>query len=141
MDWVLLAGRIAFAALFIPSGIQGHVLDRSTSVPYARAMGAPLPELSVPVSGLAIAAAGILVVLGIWVDLASLVLAASVLGFAYWMHAFWKVDDPQMRAMQRAHFMKNVAIAGAALGLFYLFNQFGPAIGLTIGDGRLFGKL
>jgi uncharacterized membrane protein YphA (DoxX/SURF4 family) len=141
MDWVLLVARIMFVATFVQAGLMFHVGQRRMAAEYARSQGAPLPELGVPLSGIAIAVAGILVALGLWVDLAALVLAANVLVFAYWMHAFWKLDDPQMRANQQAHFMKNIAMAGGALALFYLFNQFGPAIGLTIGDGRLFGRL
>jgi putative oxidoreductase len=94
--------------------------------------GAPLPELTVPLTGIAIAAAGVLIVIGLWVDLAALVIAAFLLSTAYFMHAFWKVADPQEKQMEQVHFMKDVALAGAALALFSLFQQFGEAIGITI---------
>jgi uncharacterized membrane protein YphA (DoxX/SURF4 family) len=141
MDWVLLAGRILFAATFVQAGVMLHLGRRRMATEYARSQGVPLADLGVPLTGVLIAVGGTLIALGLWVDLAALVVAANVLAFAYWMHAFWKLDDPQMRANQQAHFMKNVAMVGGALALFYLFNQFGPAIGLTIGDGRLFGPL
>jgi putative oxidoreductase len=86
----------------------------------------------VPLTGIAIAAAGVLIVIGLWVDLAALVIAAFLLSTAYFMHAFWKVADPQEKQMEQVHFMKDVALAGAALALFSLFQQFGEAIGITI---------
>jgi putative oxidoreductase len=77
-------------------------------------------------------------VLGIWVDLAALVLAANVFAFAFFIHAFWKVEDPQQRQMEQTQFMKDSALGGAALILFYLFQQFGEEIGLVIGPAALF---
>jgi hypothetical protein len=41
------------------------------------------------------------------------------------------------RANQQAHFLKNASMAGACLIAFYLFEQFGHQIGLTLG-GPLF---
>jgi putative oxidoreductase len=138
VDWVLLIGRILFVAIFVMSGLTFHIMGRAVAVPYSRSMGAPFPELMVPLTGLAIAGAGILVVLGIWVDLAALVLAANVFAFAFFIHAFWKVEDPQQRQMEQTQFMKDSALGGAALILFYLFQQFGEEIGLVIGPAALF---
>jgi putative oxidoreductase len=138
MDWVLLIGRILFAVNFIVAGLGFHVRQRVMATEYARSQGAPLPELTVPGSGIVIAVAGVMVILGFWVDLAALALAANVLAFAYWMHAFWKLEDPAERANQMAHFFKNVQVAGAALILFFLFYEFGEAIDLTLGDPALF---
>jgi putative oxidoreductase len=132
MDWVLLIGRILFASIFIISGIMAHLVQRQASAAYARSLGAPAPELLTPLSGIAIIAAGVMIVLGLWVDLAALVIIAFLLLMAYYMHAFWKIEDPQMAANQMAQFMKNIALVGGALILFYLFLEFGEEIDLTI---------
>jgi putative oxidoreductase len=132
VDWLLLLGRIVFAQLFIASGIAAHLQQRRQSTEYARSLGAPAPDLLVPLSGVWIIVAGVMIVLGIWVDLAALMLIAFLLPIAFFMHAFWKVDDPQMRIVQLSQFQKNVALSGASLVLFYLFQQFGEGIGLTI---------
>jgi putative oxidoreductase len=132
VDWVLLLGRILFGGLFVLSGVMFHLLKREMAVEYTRAKGAPLPELSAPLTGVAIAVAGSFVIIGLWVDLAALVIAAFLFSTAYWMHAFWKVDDPMERQMEQTHFNKDVALAGGALILFYLFQQAGDAIDLTI---------
>jgi hypothetical protein len=55
------------------------------------------------------------------------------------MHAFWKEEDPQMKAIQQSQFLKNVALGGAALILFYAYNQLQGAADLSITD-PLFGR-
>jgi putative oxidoreductase len=132
MDWVLLAARILYAPIFIWSGLAFHLGKREMAVGYARAKGAPLPELTVPLTGIAIAVAGVFIIIGLWVDLAALVIVAFLLPTAYFMHAFWKVVDPQEKAMEQTQFTKDVALAGGGLVLFYLFQQAGNSIGITI---------
>jgi uncharacterized membrane protein YphA (DoxX/SURF4 family) len=137
MDVVFLAGRILFAVLFLSSGLTVHMSRQG--VGYARAYGAPAPELMVPLSGAAIVAGGLAVALGIWADLGALILAAFVLSIAPIMHAFWKEEDEQMKGIQQAQFMKNIALAGAALIVFYAYNQLQGAADLSITD-PLFGR-
>ena len=132
MDWVLLLGRILFGILFIGSGVMFHLVQRETATAYARAKGAPLPELSVPLTGIAIIVAGAMVIVGLWVDVAALVIAAFLFVTAYIMHGYWKVEDPQERVMEQTQFQKDVALGGAALIVFYLYQQFGEATGIAI---------
>lgn len=138
MDVVLLIGRILFVSVFIVSGATVHLLKWRDGVAYARMKNVPAPELLVPASGVMAVVGGILVALGLWADLGALLLAAFVFPVAFWMHAFWTVDDPMQRAMEQAHFLKDVALGGAALALFALFQQFGADIGLTLGPTALF---
>jgi uncharacterized membrane protein YphA (DoxX/SURF4 family) len=137
MEVVFLIGRILFGMLFVMSGLTVHM--GREGVEYARAYGAPAPALMVPLSGAVIVAGGLSVALGIWADLGALLLAAFVLSIAPIMHAFWKEDDEQMKAIQMAQFMKNVALAGAALIVFYAYNQLQGAADLSITD-PLFGR-
>jgi putative oxidoreductase len=132
MDWVLLIGRLLYAPVFIVSGLAFHLGKREMAVGYARMKGAPMPELTVPLTGVAIAVAGVMIIVGLWVDLAALVIAVFLLVTAYFMHGFWTVEDPQERMMEQVQFQKDVALAGAALILFYLFQQFGDSIGIAI---------
>lgn len=138
MDWVLLIGRVIFVAVFVFSGLTVHLLKWRDGVAYARMKNVPAPELLVPFSGLMAVAGGVLVALGTWADLGALLLAAFIFPVAVGMHAFWKVDDPMQRMGEQAHFMKDFALGGAALALFALFQQFGDAIGLTLGPTALF---
>ena len=120
MDVVFLIARILFVLMFVMSGMFHF---RKESVEYARAYGAPLPGLLVPLSGLTIVAGGLMVGLGVLADIGALIMAAFVLLIAPIVHAFWKEKDEQMRQIQLSQFMKNVSIAGGALVIFWVYNQ------------------
>jgi putative oxidoreductase len=132
MDWVLLLGRVLFAALFVNAGVGFHIRQRKMAAGYARTMGAPAPDLTVVLTGIQILVAGLMIILGVWVDLAALLVIAFLIPTNYWMHAFWKMDDPEQKQMNMTHFWKNTALIGGALILFYLYQQFGDEIGLNI---------
>jgi len=136
MEVVALIGRLIFVAMFLNSGVN-HFRRRETMTAYARSAGGPAPELMVPATGVIIFVGGALIAVGLWPDLGALLLAAFLLPVAYYMHAFWKVEDPQMRTMQETHFWKNVSLAGASITLFALFAACGDDIGLMAG-GPLF---
>lgn len=137
MDWLLLLGRILFALLFVNSGFAFHLRQRAMAIGYAKSMGAPAPEVTVVLTGVQIVVAGLMIVLGLWVDLAALLVIAFLVPTNYWMHPFWKMDDPAQKVLNQTHFFKNTALIGGALILFYLYQQFGSEIGLSI-DPALF---
>ena len=140
MDVVFLIGRILFASLFVMSGFQAHLGEGGKQGrEYARSLGAPAPDLLVPLSGISIIVGGALIALGIWADLGALFIIGFLLGITPVMHAFWKVEDEQMRQIQSAMFFKNTALLGAALIIFYIYNQ-GQDLDLSITDA-LFGRI
>src|SRR5439155_1867522 len=115
MDVVFLVGRILFALIFIFSGLMGHLAEARQTAAYARSQGAPAPELMVPLSGAVILVGGVSVALGAWADVGALLVAAFAFSVAFFMHAFWREKDPMQQQNQMAHFMKNMALTGAAL--------------------------
>jgi uncharacterized membrane protein YphA (DoxX/SURF4 family) len=139
MDWVILIGRVLFIGVFLISGLTVHLLQRRQGVEYARMKGVPFPELLVPFSGLMAVGGAVLVALGLWADLGALLLVLFIFPVAFGMHAFWKESDATARMMEQVQFTKDVALGGAALALFGLFQQFGDEIGLTLGPTSLFG--
>lgn len=132
MDLVFLLGRILFVPLFVLSGLGFHFTQQA--VEYARANGGPAPELTVPLSGVAMIAGAISVALGLWADLGALVLVATLVPVTYYMHAFWRVDDPQERQMQQTNFFKNVGLIGGALIIFWLYAE-AVDLPLSLTDG------
>ena len=138
MDLVFLIGRILFGVLFVYSGF-GHFAASEAMQGYARQQGAPAPALTVPLTGAVILVSGLAVILGVFADLAALLIAGFLFLTAFIMHAFWKVQDPQARQMEQIQFSKDLALAGAALVLFYAFNQLQDDAGLSITD-PLFGR-
>lgn len=137
MDVVELVGRILFSLIFILSGV-GHFAQREQMVGYSKMKGVPAAELMVPLTGLMILAGGVMVAAGIYADLGALILVAFLLPTAYLMHAFWKETDPMQKMVENAMFMKDVALAGAALFFFYVFKEAGSeGLELTL-TGSLF---
>jgi putative oxidoreductase len=135
VDWFILIGRIVFVLVFVMSGLTLHLLKWRDGAAYARQYG--VPAVLVPLSGLMAVGGGVLLALGLWPDLGALLIAAFVFPVAFWMHGFWKVQDPMMRMNDQAHFMKDTALGGAALAFFGFFQQFGDEVGLTL-TGPLF---
>jgi putative oxidoreductase len=139
MDWVFLAGRILFAIIFVNSGFVGHILNRKGSVEHARHSHLPLPELSVVASGAVMAAGSVMIVLGAWGDLGALLIAGFLAFATPVMHAYWRQSDPMARQLHQINFLKNVALFGGALVLFYVWNQLQGAAGLSLTD-PFFGR-
>ncbi|TWF94484.1 DoxX family protein [Saccharopolyspora dendranthemae] len=59
--------------------------------------------------------AGALLALGKFPRLASLLLAGSIVPTTLAAHRFWEQDDPQQRAEQQIHFLKNLGLLGGVL--------------------------
>jgi putative oxidoreductase len=140
MDVLFLLGRILFSLLFVSSGFMAHLGEGGKQGrEYARSLGAPNPDLLVPLSGIVIIAGGLMIATGIWADLGALLVIGFLIGITPIMHAFWKVEDQQMQQIQSAMFFKNVALLGAALIIFWIYNQ-GQDLDLSITDA-LFGRI
>jgi putative oxidoreductase len=129
-DEVLLLGRILFSLVFLGSGI-GHLTQTEGSAQYAAYKKVPSAKLAVQVSGVLMILGAAAVILGIWMDLAGLLLAILVLVMAFMMHRFWEETDPQTKQVEMAQFMKNVSIAGAGL----IIATFSFGVPYTITDG------
>ncbi|HZB23731.1 MAG TPA: DoxX family protein [Gaiellaceae bacterium] len=132
MEWLLLLGRILFAFQFVSAGWSFHLRQRQMAIGYSKMMGAPAPEITVVLTGIQLIVAGLMIVVGFWVDLAALLVIAFLIPTNYFMHPFWKIDDPEQKVMQSTQFWKNTALIGGALILFFLYQQYGEDIGLNI---------
>ena len=132
MDVIDIIGRVMFAAVFWQNGYR-QLAQRQNMVAYAKSFGAPVPEFSVPFTGVVMLAGGTMLVLGIWPDVAALALAAFLIAAAFIAHRYWEHEDFGMRANQEAHFMKNIALAGACLVFFAVYSQFEDALTHLVG--------
>jgi len=111
-------GRILFAWIFILSGIA-HLTQAQAMSQYAAMFKVPQPKAAVIVSGLMILFGGLSILLGVAVNLGAALLVLFLVPVAIYMHPFWGVSDPMQAATQRAHFLKNLSLAGAALLICY----------------------
>ncbi|MGP4018503.1 DoxX family protein [Saccharopolyspora sp. 5N708] len=73
------------------------------------------PETLVRIDGAVKIGAGTLLAIGKFPRLAALLLAGSIVPTTLVGHAFWEIDDPERRANEQAHFLKNVGLLGGLL--------------------------
>lgn len=116
MPYAALAGRVLYSAIFIMT-FAGHFSQEV--IGYAVQKGVPLASLAVPLSGVIALAGALSVLLGYRARLGAWLLALFLVPVTIMMHNFWTIQDPMMAQMDQAHFMKNIAILGAALLIAY----------------------
>jgi putative oxidoreductase len=126
MNAVLAIGRILFAFIFVSSGVMGHLMKLDAMTAYAKYKKLPAAKLSVIVSGLMITVGGIFVALGIYADLGALLLVIFLIPTAFIMHNFWAETDPTAKQSEMSAFLKDIALAGAALIIFVLVGRHTP---------------
>lgn len=120
-EWLFLAGRILFSAVFVFSGL-GHFMQLDEMTEYAAQKGVPAPKLMIVVTGVVLLLGGLSILFWTQVIVGAWLLAGFLLLAAFTVHDFWAVEDPQQAQVEMQQFMKNVALAGAAI-VFYVAVQ------------------
>ena len=103
--------RLLMAGIFIHGGWTafkepGHRTEQ------AEKLGLPKAERLVRANGLAMAAGGGALALGIVPRAAAAGLIASLVPTTLAGHRFWEEEDPQARRMQLTQFLKNLGLIG-----------------------------
>ena len=124
MDLILVIGRILFGGFFLMSGIN-HFTKLEAMTGYAKYKKLPAAKLGVLISGLMLVIGGITIILGYYADLGALLLAIFLVLAAVIFHNFWKETDATAKQNEMLGFMKDMALAGAALILFALVVKHG----------------
>jgi len=109
-------GRALFALIFITS-IFSHF--SGATIAYASAHGVPLAGIVVPLTGILALVGGVMVLLGYRARFGAFLLLVFLVPITLIMHDFWSVSDPQAAQLQKAMFLKNTAMVGAALFIMY----------------------
>jgi putative oxidoreductase len=118
MDIVWLAGRVLVSLVFITSGIS-HLKNLGHTAQAAAASGMPAPKLLALLASLFSLFGGLGVLLGFRTEIGAVLLLLFLVPVTLTMHPFWKYADPMELANHKAHFMKNIALIGAALFILY----------------------
>jgi putative oxidoreductase len=116
MKYAVLAGRQLFSLIFI---VASAAHFDGQAIVAATAHGVPWPEVLVPLSGLIALLGGISILLGFQVRIGALLLMIFLIPVTVVMHNFWSVSDPMTLLIQKAMFMKNLAMLGGALVISY----------------------
>lgn len=127
MDLILVIGRILFGGFFLMSGIN-HFTKLEAMTGYAKYKKLPAAKLGVLISGLMLVIGGLSVILGYYVDLGAILLAIFLVLAAVIFHNFWKESDATAKQNEMLGFMKDMALAGAALILFALVMKHGTEL-------------
>ena len=136
MNAVFLIARILFVFMFLLSAM-GHLTKSEAMAGYAKFKGAPGGKFGVIASGITMGLGALMILLGVYGDLGSLLVLVTLLPISYFMHAYWKEADAQAKQADQIQFNKNVGLIGGALALFLLFAVTNANLGLTI-TGPLF---
>jgi uncharacterized membrane protein YphA (DoxX/SURF4 family) len=119
MPYLFLAGRVLFASFFLNSA-WGHFRNADMMAGYSAAKGVPAPKLAVLGTGALLLLGGLGIILGVWVQWALLCLIVFLVPVTFMMHAYWKATDPAARMNERMNFLRNVALLGAVLMLYFV---------------------
>jgi putative oxidoreductase len=114
-------GRVLFTLIFIVSA--PHLIS-GAAVGAARQHGVPLPSLAVPVAGILALVGGLSLAVGYRGRIGAWLLVLFLVPVTMFMHAFWGESNPATVQAQQIEFLKNVALAGAAL--FFAYFGAGP---------------
>jgi putative oxidoreductase len=115
-DVVLLLGRLAFAALFLPSGVQ-KLFNFGAFEASMAAKGLPFPEIWSVLAVATEAGGGLLLLIGLEARWIALLMVAFVIMATATTHRFWEFEGAARRG-QEVNFYKNIAIIGGLLFLY-----------------------
>src|SRR5499427_1689654 len=121
MRILYVVGRVLFALIFIVAAPRHFTAE---GIKHAAELGVPLAALCVPISGVMALAGGLSVASGYRAQWGAWLLVAFLVPVTMMMHGFWRLHDPEAVHIQQAMFVKNIALAGAAL----LLAQISPTL-------------
>lgn len=119
MEFVFLIGRLIFGGFFILNGIN-HFTQKKGMAQYAQSKHIPSPEFAVTFSGAILFVSGVSIALGIFTSIALFGLIVFLFITSFTMHAFWKDTDPTAKMNNNINFMKNMALLGACLMMYFI---------------------
>ncbi|MCE7987708.1 MAG: DoxX family protein [Caldilinea sp. CFX5] len=113
-NFAAFVGRLVVGGFYLYYGIN-NVVDFAGMAGYAAFKGVPLPGLAVIVGAILLILGGLSLLTGYRPTLGIAVLVIFLLPVTMLMHNYWTITDPQMRVIEQGLWMRNMALAGAAL--------------------------
>lgn len=110
-DLALLIGRVAFASLFLPSGLS-KAINVQAFIYSIDGRGVPFAPVLAPLGAAVEFLGGLALLLGVQVRVASVLLLVFTVLATLIAHRFWEFAPGAARQIQQISFFKNVAIVG-----------------------------
>lgn len=109
-------GRLVLGGFYLYYGVN-NIVDFAGMTGYAAFKGVPLPTMAVIVGAILLIGGGLSLLTGYRPVLGIAALVVFLLPVTMLMHNYWTITDPQMRVIEQGLWMRNMALAGAALCL------------------------
>jgi putative oxidoreductase len=117
--YILLLSRLILGFYFIFNAFN-HLRNLNSLAGWVQSKNLPAPKLLVILTGFLLLVGGVIILLGIYVEIGVLTLTLFFLPVTFLMHDFWKETDPQTKMMHMINFMKNLALWAAILALLFV---------------------
>jgi len=133
-------GRAIFGGFFVYNGIN-HLRNTDAMAQYAAAKGVPAAEQAVQGTGLLMLAGGLSVVAGVKPRTGLAMLIGFLVPVSLQIHRFWEEEQAERRQNEMIHFMKNMALVGAALAMMKIEEPWPASIDTGSSDEEMFVRL
>ena len=117
MDILLLAGRILYGAYFLILGAS-YIRNTPRLMRREGLRHLPYPGIIVYICSALAILGGLGVVLGFHPSLALGAIILMLVFTSLRLHDYWNADSPETIAVEMSHFLKNIALIGAALMMY-----------------------
>lgn len=115
-DVLFLVGRLLAAAMYLLMGVN-HFVHLPEMIDYAESRSAPVPLLTVPVTGLALIGGALSIGLGVYPTVGVIIVVAFLLLGALLVHRPLPSDDARTGQQEMVNMLRNLALAGTTLAL------------------------
>jgi uncharacterized membrane protein YphA (DoxX/SURF4 family) len=112
--WLPMVGRVLFATYFLAMGMSHLVHFREHSA-FIGGKGVPLARSATMLTILMMVSGGVLVLFNWHTSIGGALLFGIIFPAPFFLHHFWNETDTYLRLSEFAHFIKDLALAGAAL--------------------------
>jgi len=137
---LFVLGRAIFGGFFLYNGIN-HLLHEKMLSQYAAAKGTPAPDAAVTASGAMLIVGGLSVLAGVKPRHGLAAIIGFLIPVSLQMHRFWEEQDPEKKMTETIHFMKNMALVGAALTMLQINEPWPVSIDGARRDEEMFVRL
>lgn len=119
MEILFLIGRILFGGVFLMFGIW-HIKGKDEMIGWMKSKKVSNPEFVNMLTAIILIFSGLMIILGIFTDIAAVLLILFLAGATYKMHDFWKIEDKKEKQHQMIFAMYNLMLIGANLIILYI---------------------